>query len=128
MTKSFESEQVASRNEAANILRDMADGVAGGVVRLSSDDESVDVAVPEEVGVELEFEGEDGEMSIEVELEWPDSSDPKEESVESIEEMSSEGAELAVGRERCRTVSLGSRCFRTALRSGAGGWSTETGT
>lgn len=97
MTTSFESEQVASRDEAATILREMADGVAGGVVRLSADGESVDVELPEEVGVELEFEVEDGEMSVEVELSWPDTTDPEEEPSESLEEMSSEGAELAVG-------------------------------
>ncbi|WP_436903396.1 amphi-Trp domain-containing protein [Halovenus halobia] len=97
MTTSFERKQVASRDEAATVRRDMADGVAGGVVRLSSEGESVDVELSDEVGVELEFEVEDGEMSVGVELEWPDTSGPEEEPVESLEEMSSEGAELAVG-------------------------------
>jgi amphi-Trp domain-containing protein len=74
MTDEFESEQRASRDEAATILRDAADGVAGGSLRFDSGERAVTIELPEELGVEIEYETEDGARSVEIELEWPDDS------------------------------------------------------
>lgn len=74
MSEEFESERTATRDEAAAVLRDLADGVAGGSLRFGRDgDEAIDVDVPDGMEVEVEFETEDGEASVEIELEWSDS-------------------------------------------------------
>ena len=74
MSEEFESERTATRDEAAAVLRDLADGVAGGSLRLGRDeDDAIDIDVPDSVEVEIEFETEDGEAGVEIELEWSDS-------------------------------------------------------
>jgi len=72
----FETEQMMGRDAVAEYLRTLADSVAaGGDVTLRSGDQSVTLTPPSEVEFEVKAEREgpangDGELSIEVELEW----------------------------------------------------------
>ncbi|QIO23183.1 amphi-Trp domain-containing protein [Haloarcula sp. JP-L23] len=74
----FETEQRMRREAVADYLRSLADSVAaGGDVTLSSGDQSVSLDPPTEVEFEVKAEREGpvdgpGELSIEVELEWPE--------------------------------------------------------
>jgi len=74
----FESERVMSRDDVAEYLRTLADSVAAGSdVTLRAGDQSVTLTPPSEVEFEVKAEREgptdgDGELSIEVELEWPE--------------------------------------------------------
>jgi amphi-Trp domain-containing protein len=61
-------ERTATREEAATLLHDLADGVASGSVAF--DDGAVVATVPEALELEVEYEREDDEAEIEVELEW----------------------------------------------------------
>lgn len=63
-----ELERTTTREEAATLLHDLADGVASGSVAF--DDGAVVVAVPESLELEVEYEREDDEAETEVELEW----------------------------------------------------------
>ena len=65
----FELEGLMTREEAAAVLRRLADGVESGSVELGGDEGSV--SVPEQIEVEVEYEEEDDEAELEVELEWP---------------------------------------------------------
>jgi amphi-Trp domain-containing protein len=66
------------REAVAEYLHTLADSVAsGGDVTLRSGDQSVTLTPPSEVEFEVKAEREgptdgDGELSIEVELEWPE--------------------------------------------------------
>jgi amphi-Trp domain-containing protein len=71
-TDDYEFEQTASREEAAAVVAGVADGLLAGGVEVGEDGDAVTVAVPDEVDLEVEFEVEDGEVSLEVELEWPE--------------------------------------------------------
>ncbi|MBX0323481.1 amphi-Trp domain-containing protein [Halomicroarcula sp. F13] len=74
----FETEQRMSRAAVADYLRSLADSVAaGGDVALSAGGQSVSLDPPAEVEFEVKAEREGpadgpGELSIEVELEWPE--------------------------------------------------------
>jgi amphi-Trp domain-containing protein len=74
----FESEQLMGRDAVAEYLRTLADSLeAGSDVTLRSGDQSVTLTPPGEVEFEVKAEREgpsngDGELSIEVELEWPE--------------------------------------------------------
>ena len=74
----FESEQMMSRDAVADYLRTLADSVeSGSDVTLSAGEQSVTMSPPNEVEFEVKAEREgptngDGELSIEVELEWPE--------------------------------------------------------
>ena len=74
----FESEQLMSRDAVAEYLRTLADSLeAGSDVTLRAGDQSVTLTPPDEVEFEVKAEHEgpadgDGELSIEVELEWPE--------------------------------------------------------
>jgi amphi-Trp domain-containing protein len=74
----FETERVMGREAVAEYLHTLADSVAsGGDVTLRSGDQSVTLTPPSEVEFEVKAEREgptdgDGELSIEVELEWPE--------------------------------------------------------
>jgi amphi-Trp domain-containing protein len=74
----FETEQLMGREAVADYLHTLADSVAeGGDVTLRSGDRSVTLSPPSEVEFEVKAEREgptdgDGELSIEVELEWPE--------------------------------------------------------
>ncbi|MCU4924595.1 DUF1508 domain-containing protein [Halobacteria archaeon AArc-dxtr1] len=59
------------REDVAAALRQLAAGVVDGRVRLTADEGDVEVAIPEEIGLEVEFEGDDDEQELEIELEWP---------------------------------------------------------
>ena len=65
----YEHERLASRDDAATVLRRVADGVADGSVAF--DDGRLVAAVPERVELEVEYEQGDDEAEIELELEWP---------------------------------------------------------
>ncbi|GAB3417034.1 hypothetical protein GCM10027435_15260 [Haloparvum alkalitolerans] len=67
----YERELTGSREEIATVLNDVADGLRSGAVRLGEDGDAVTVATPEELTLEVELETEDGEQSLELELEWP---------------------------------------------------------
>lgn len=64
----FELEGLMARDQGANVLRRLADGVESGSVELGRDEGPV--TVPEEFEVEVEYEEEEGEAELEVELEW----------------------------------------------------------
>ena len=74
----FESEQLMGRDAVADYLRTLADSLeAGSDVTLRAGDQSVTMTPPSEVEFEVKAEregptGGDGELSIEVELEWPE--------------------------------------------------------
>ena len=63
-----ELERTTTREEAATLLHDLADGVASGSVAF--DDGAVVAAVPESLELEVEYEREDDKAETEVELEW----------------------------------------------------------
>ncbi|WP_058364911.1 amphi-Trp domain-containing protein [Haloparvum sedimenti] len=69
----YEHELTASREEIATALHDVADGVRSGAVRLGTDADAVTVATPDELTLDVELETEDGERSLDLELEWPES-------------------------------------------------------
>lgn len=66
----FETEEKLSRNEIAERLRAIADGVESGSVKLSSGQDSIEVSPAETSEFEVKVEREDGEISLEMELEW----------------------------------------------------------
>ena len=59
------------REEAAALLRRVADGLAaGGKVKLEQDGFELKVASADEVDMEIEVELEDGRTEVELELRW----------------------------------------------------------
>lgn len=74
MTEAFELEYASDRESAAAILHGLAEGVAAGAVQLEADGEEWTVDVPQTFDLELEFEAEEDERGLEVELEWSDGS------------------------------------------------------
>ncbi|WP_262178033.1 amphi-Trp domain-containing protein [Haloarcula laminariae] len=74
----FESEQLMGRDAVADYLRTLADSLeSGSDVTLRAGEQSVTMHPPSEVEFEVTAEREgptdgDGELSIEVELEWPE--------------------------------------------------------
>lgn len=64
----FELEGLMAREQGANVLRRLADGVESASVELGRD--KGPVTVPEQFEVEVEYEEEDKEAELEVELEW----------------------------------------------------------
>lgn len=70
MPTEYESERTVAREQAAATLREMADDIATGSLLVGEDDESLTVEIPDTVALELEVETEDGERSVEFELEW----------------------------------------------------------
>jgi amphi-Trp domain-containing protein len=72
MSRAYDWERTVDRAGVAAVLSGVADGVLAGAVELG--DGSVSVDIPEEVDLEVELETEDGETSLDVELEW-DSAD-----------------------------------------------------
>jgi amphi-Trp domain-containing protein len=70
----FESEEKMSRANAAAFLRTLTDRLETGTVTLKQGEESVDLAVPENVVLEVKAEEEDKKSGLkyqlEVELEW----------------------------------------------------------
>ncbi|MFC6862905.1 amphi-Trp domain-containing protein [Halomicroarcula sp. GCM10025817] len=85
----FETERVMDRSDVADYLRTLADNLdSGSDVTLRAGDQSVTLDPPARVEFEVKAEREgpvdgDGELSIEVELEWPENpSDDGELSIE----------------------------------------------
>jgi amphi-Trp domain-containing protein len=85
----FETERVMDRSDVADYLRSLADNLdSGSDVTLRAGDQSVTLDPPARVEFEVKAEREgpvdgDGELSIEVELEWPENpSDDGELSIE----------------------------------------------
>ena len=74
----FESEQLMGRDAVADYLRTLADSLeSGSDVTLRAGEQSVTMSPPGEVEFEVKAEregpeGGDGELSIELELEWPE--------------------------------------------------------
>ncbi|MFD1599622.1 amphi-Trp domain-containing protein [Halobellus rarus] len=64
-----EGERVMSREDAAEILREVADGVENGTIDIEGDN-GFTVAVPEHFELGVEYEVTDDEAELEVELEW----------------------------------------------------------
>jgi amphi-Trp domain-containing protein len=77
----IEWERKIRREQAAKLLRAVADGLSGGHnVEIEQDGFELRVAVAEEIDVEIELEVEEGETEVELELKWrigrPQGSDP----------------------------------------------------
>lgn len=76
----YEFELTAGREEIAEVLNGVIDGVLAGAIRLGSGEDAVSVSIPDDLALEIEFEDEAGELSLELELEWPasgeDATDP----------------------------------------------------
>ncbi|MDT3435433.1 amphi-Trp domain-containing protein [Haloarcula sp. 1CSR25-25] len=74
----FENEQVLDRSAVATYLRTVADSLDDGSdITLSAGGQEVTLAPPSQVEFEVKAEregpeGGDGELSIELELEWPE--------------------------------------------------------
>ena len=74
----FETERVMNRSDVADYLRTLTDNLdSGSDVTLRAGDQSVTLDPPSRVEFEVKAEREgpvdgDGELSIEVELEWPE--------------------------------------------------------
>lgn len=70
----FKSEERKSAAEAAATLRIIADKIESGNITLSSQTSEVDIAIPENVTLEIKVEEEEGrdsvKRSLEVEVEW----------------------------------------------------------
>lgn len=75
MSEEFEFDRTATRDEAAGLLRGLADGIAAGSIRIEDGERSTESAVAEDLEVSVEFEAEDGDRELEVELEWEDDGD-----------------------------------------------------
>ena len=67
----YESELTANREEIAAVLSSVEDGILAGSLRLGDGKDAITVAFPEEIALEIEFEAEDDELSLELELTWP---------------------------------------------------------
>lgn len=68
----FEWQKKVSRNEAAAVLRAIADGLAGdGRVELEQNGWQLKVPVGPKIAVELEVEVGESEAELEIELTWP---------------------------------------------------------
>jgi len=84
----FENEQVLDRSAVAAYLRTMADSLEeGSEITLSAGGQEATFAPPSQVEFEVKAEregpeGGDGELSIEVELEWPENATDTELSIE----------------------------------------------
>ena len=65
-----EGEQVMSRAEGAEILREIAAGVEDGTIDIGGEN-GFTMAIPEHFELEVEYEISDDEAELEVELEWP---------------------------------------------------------
>lgn len=59
-----------TRDDAAMLLRNVADGIAAGEVAVDHEDGPVRLEIPESFNFEIEFEKEDDERELEMELEW----------------------------------------------------------
>lgn len=70
----FKSEERKSAAEAAATLRIIADKIESGNITLTSQTSEVDIAIPENVTLEIKVEEEEGrdsvKRSLEVEVEW----------------------------------------------------------
>jgi amphi-Trp domain-containing protein len=84
----FESEQVLDRSAVASYLRTVADSLEeGSEITLSAGSQEATFAPPSQVEFEVKAEregpeGGDGELSIELELEWPENATDAELSIE----------------------------------------------
>ncbi len=67
----FEWEQKVNRMEAAALLRELADSLAGdGALKIERDGWELKAEVPNELEMEIEMEVEDDEIELEIELKW----------------------------------------------------------
>jgi amphi-Trp domain-containing protein len=70
--KLLKTETKLSREKASEKLHDLADKIGEGKVKLEAGQDSIELKPADQVEFELDVEEEsDGEMSIEMELEWP---------------------------------------------------------
>lgn len=75
----FEWEKTAQRQDVAALLRQLADGLdGGGEVELEQDDWKLEVAVADQVTLEVELEVGAEETELEIELSWPTGGDQPE--------------------------------------------------
>ena len=68
----LEWEKRGTRNDAAELLRSLADSLAAGddEVEIEHGGWELKLKVPKEVGIGVELEVEDGETELEIELKW----------------------------------------------------------
>lgn len=71
MSRDYEFETEATRDDVASVLRRLAEGVTAGSVRLGDRDDSVVIDIPETMMFDIELETEDEARELELELEWP---------------------------------------------------------
>jgi amphi-Trp domain-containing protein len=83
MAQSYESELIVTRAETAAVLNGVADGILAGCVRLGDGADAVTIDAPEEIAVEIELETEGDEVSLELEMEWSSPEDAGAEDTES---------------------------------------------
>ena len=71
----FKNEEKMSSDQAASLLRRIAEKIEAGEIVLERGKKSVNLAVPSQLEVEIKAEKETGRkkttMKLEVELEWP---------------------------------------------------------
>lgn len=71
----YEYEMTAGREEIADVLEGVVDGILAGSIKLGTESDEVSVDIPDDLSLEIEFEDEGDELSLELELEWAASSD-----------------------------------------------------
>lgn len=67
----YEFELTAGREEIAEELNGVVNGILTGAIRLGAGADAVSVSIPDDLSLEIEFEDEEDELSLELELEWP---------------------------------------------------------
>lgn len=93
-------EATVSRQEAAETLRRLADGVERGTVQFGAGDDAIVVPVEDELEMELEFEPEEDTVGLEVELTWRDggvSAAPHDDAEDAPSELDEQQVALPVG-------------------------------
>lgn len=67
----YEYELTGSREEIADVLEGVVDGLLAGAIQLNEGSDAVSVSVPDDLSLEVELEDDGDELSLELELEWP---------------------------------------------------------
>ncbi len=75
MVTDEETGLTASNDIVARALREVADGLSAGALRVGEDDDAVEVTVPDELTLAIELETGDADVNLELEVEWPRSAE-----------------------------------------------------
>jgi amphi-Trp domain-containing protein len=71
VSRNYETELTATREEVAAVLSGVTDGVLAGSIRLGDGADAVSVDVLDELSLEIEVDTDDDGVSVELEAEWP---------------------------------------------------------